>query len=158
MSNITTFDVEVVTEKTAATFVTALFERVNVTAEVEPIKGGGAEITTQNFTISAFDNAEDALSCELDIDPNVFIEFRPKLTLQTDILAIKRLLEAMNEWMRLIDNDFSMVHNGESVMMYRKACQLYVNPASNGWTPNRLTLITIPYETVAMPPLTQAAE
>ncbi len=153
----TTFDVEVVTEHTPQEFVERLFERVKIKTDIEVVDDA-ANITTKNFEITAFDHAQDALSRELGIEPNVFIEFRPKPTLQTDLLAIKYLLEAMNEWLHAIDNDFCMVHNGESVMMYRKDCQLYINVASNGWTANRLTLITHPFQTVEMPPLTKAAD
>ncbi|MEL6150904.1 MAG: hypothetical protein AAFV33_22330 [Chloroflexota bacterium] len=152
MTGTTTFDIEVVTEHSPHEFVTRLFKRVNITAKIERV-GDVDEISTSSFEITAFDGAEDALSCELEIDPNVFIEFRPKAHLRTDILAIKHLLEAMNQWLHVIDNDFAMIHNGESVMMYRQDCALYVNTASDGWTPARLSLLTFPYETVEMPSL-----
>ncbi|MEM6529288.1 MAG: SitI3 family protein [Chloroflexota bacterium] len=152
MTGSTTFDLEVVTDHSPHEFVTRLFKRVNVRAKIERV-GDVDEISTQNFEITVFDGAEDALSCELDIEPNVFIEFRPKPQLRTDVLAIKRLLEAMNQWLHVIDNDFAMIYNGESVMMYRQDCVLYVNTASSGWTPARLSLLTFPYETVEMPSL-----
>ncbi len=155
MTIMSTYDIEVVTNYSPTEFVQRLFKRVNIDAEIESIKGMDV-ISTASFEITAFADAEDALTCELDIDPNVFIAFRPRPTLQTDILAVKHLLEAVNQWLHMIDNDFAMVHNGESVMMYRQAGQLYVNAASKGWTPSRLSLLTYPYEEVQMPPLTEA--
>jgi hypothetical protein len=152
MTNTTTFDMEVVTEHSPHEFVKRLFKRVNVKAHIERV-GKVEQISTENFEISAFDGAEDALSCELEIDANVFILFRPKPHLRTDILAIKHLLEAMNQWLHVIDNDFALIHNGESVMMYRKNCELFINMASAGWTPARLSLITFDYTEVEMPAL-----
>jgi len=152
MTNTTTFDIEVVTQRTPHDFVKQLFKRVNIKANIERV-GDIEEISTNSFEITAFDGAEDALSDELNIAPNVFIEFRPKPHLQTDLLAIKHLIEALNQWLHVIDNDFAMIHNGESVMMYRCNCELFINKASNGWTPARLSLITFPFQTVEMPAL-----
>lgn len=153
----TTFDMEVVTSHSPREFVTRLFERINITAEVEPL-GDITEIRTQNFEISTFTNATDAISHELGIAPNVFVEFRPRPTLQTDIIAVKRLLEATNKWLHFIDNDMVLIYNGESVMMYRKGGKLRVNDASRGWTPARLSLINYPYETVTMPALRETTD
>ena len=149
-----TYDIEVVTDLSPYAFVQHLFKRVNIHAVIEKVSGV-AQISTPSFEISAFDDAEDALTRELAIDPNVFIHLQPHPDLQTDILAVKHLLEAVNQWLHVIDNDFAMVHNGESVMMYRQSRQLYVNIASKGWTPPRLSLLTYPYEKVKMPPLTE---
>jgi hypothetical protein len=148
----TTFDIEVVTDCAPHEFVARLFERVNIPVEIEHINGIN-EITTPNFEISAFGEAADALSQELNIKPNVFIECRPKSSLRTDLLAIKRLLEAVNHWMHALENDFAMIYNGDSVMMYRKDGKLTVNTESEGWTPARMTLITVPYATVRLSPM-----
>jgi hypothetical protein len=148
---------EVVTSCTPQTFVERLFERINIVAEVEEL-GDITEIRTTNFEISCFANADDAISVELGILPNVFVEFRPKPSLQTDLIAVKRLMEATDKWLHFIDNDMVMVYNGESVMMYRKQGKLRVNAASKGWTPARLSLITYPYETVEMPALRETTE
>ncbi len=157
MSNTTTFDMEVVTSCTTHEFVERLFKRINIVAQVENLNDI-TEIYTKNFEISSFANADDAISKELGIRPNVFIEFRPKPALQTDILAVKRLLEATDKWLHFIDNDIVLTYNGESVMLYRKNGKLRLNGASNGWTPARLTLITYPYETVEMPALRETAD
>lgn len=148
----TTFDIEVVTDCAPHEFVTKLFKRVNIRATVEQINSI-AEITTPSFEISAFGEVADALSHELSIAPNVVIECRPKPSLRTDILAIKHLLEAVNQWMQVIQNDFAMIYDGDSVMMYRKDGVLTVNTESAGWTPARLTLITVPYTTVRLSPM-----
>ncbi len=152
MTDIVTFDVEVVTQHDPHTFVIELFKHIDVETDIEHIDGI-EQLQTDNFAISAFDKAQDMLSAELGIQPNVFIQFRPKRTLQTDVLAIKHLLEAIDHWIKRIGNDFSMVYNGETVMMYRKGNQLYVNTASAGWTDARLNIITVPYEEVHIPAL-----
>jgi len=157
MSNTTTFDMEVVTSCTPQEFVERLFKRINIVAQVENLNDI-MEIYTKNFEISSFANADDAISKELGISPNVFVEFRPKPALQTDILAVKRLLEATDKWLHFIDNDIVLTYNGESVMLYRKNGKLRINAASKGWTPARLTLITYPYENVEMPALRETAD
>lgn len=146
----TTFDLEVVTSRKPGEFVEALFDRIDVEAHIEELDDL-CEIQTESFAISAFDHAVDATSRDLGIHPTVFVEFRPKPSLPTDIIAVKRLLQAMNEWMRAINNDFVLVYNGETVMMYRRDCQLVVNIACKAWTPARLALITFAYQEVAIP-------
>lgn len=145
-----TFDVEVVTDYDPQKFVIELFKHIDIETEIEQINGIN-QMSTSSFAISTFDQAQDMISTELDIQPNVFIQLRPKQTLQTDVLAIKHLLEAINHWLGRINNDFALVYNGETVMMYRKNCQLYVNTASAGWTEARLNTITVPYEEVHIP-------
>ena len=145
-----TFDVEVVTDHDPQKFVIELFKHIDIETEIEQINGIN-QMSTSSFAISTFDQAQDMISAELGIQPNVFIQLRPKQTLQTDVLAIKHLLEAINHWLGRIDNDFVLVYNGETVMMYRKNCQLYVNTASAGWTEARLNTITVPYEEVHIP-------
>lgn len=151
-NNYGTYDLEVVTSRTPGDFVHALFERIGVEAHVEEIEGIW-DITTQNFRITAFDGAHDALSGDLGIIPTVFIEFRPKPTLETDILALKNLITALDKWLHYIQNDCALIHNGEAVMLYRKDGKLYVNDACRAWTPARLSLVTYPYDTVTMPAL-----
>lgn len=157
MPNLTTFDLEVVTRRKPGEFVHALFERIDVNAIVEEFEGV-CEIKTENFEISAFDKARDAISEELGIEPTVFIQFRPRPTLDTDIIAVKHLLQAMDKWMHAIENDFVLVYNGESVMMFRRDCQLSINTASKAWTPARLSLITFAYNEVEMPALRDTTE
>lgn len=141
----TTYDLEVVTSRTPRQFVEALFERIGVETESDEELAGITEIRTPNFDISAFGGARDALSHELGIEPTVFIEFRPKPTLDTDIIAVKRLLEAIDRWLHFIENDVALIHNGETVMLYRKEGKLRINQACKSWTPARLSLITYPY-------------
>lgn len=157
MTNTITFDLEVVTSRTPTAFVQALFERIDVVASVQMLEGI-KEITTPNFQISAFDGASDALSQELCIEPTVFIQFRPKPTLETPLLAIKRLLEAMDKWLHAIPNDFVMIYNGEAVMMYRKDGLLTLNRACTAWTPARTALITYPYTEADMPAITDVVD
>lgn len=152
MTDIITFDIEVVTQHDSHTFVIELFKHIDTQTDIEHIDGI-QQLQTESFAISAFDQAQDMLSAELGIQPNVFIQFRPKQTLQTDVLAIKRLLEAIDHWIKRIDNDFVLVYNGETVMMYRKNAQLYVNTASAGWTDARLSIITALYQKVHIPAL-----
>jgi len=157
MNDITTFDVEVVTDHEPHVFVVELFKYVDIEAEVEDIDGI-QQMRTNSFAITVFDQAHDTISAELGIEPNVFIQFRPKQNLQTDVIAIKHLLEAINHWLKIIDNDFALVYNGETVMIYRKQKQIYVNVASRGWTEARLSIINVPYEEVSMPALDETTD
>ena len=157
MSHTNIFDLEVVTSRTPVEFVRALFERIDVTATAEHLDGI-LEIRTENFEISTFDGARDAISAELGIIPTVFIEFRPKPSLDTDIIAVKRLLEATDRWLHFIQNDMLLTYNGESVMMFRKDGQLKINSACKAWTPARLSLITYPYDVVEMPAVRDIAD
>ncbi|MEO0563036.1 MAG: SitI3 family protein [Chloroflexota bacterium] len=156
MTNITTFDMEVVTSRTPRAFVEALFERIDVPTDDAQTLAGITEITTEHFDISTFDGARDAISAELGIEPTVFIQFRPKPSLATDIIAVKRLITAVDKWLHDIGNDVVLVFNGESVMMFRKDGVLKLNEASRGWTDARRSLITYDYTVVTMPALRDA--
>ncbi|MFZ4816383.1 MAG: SitI3 family protein [Phototrophicaceae bacterium] len=147
-----TFDLEVATHRSPDEFVKFMFGLIHIPIEFEALDGIW-ETQTQNFEVSVFDHAADALTSELGIHPTVFVEFRPKPSLETDIIAVKHLLQAIDRWMLEMPYDFALVHNGESVMMYRRVGKFYVNLASNGWTPARLSLITVPYEPIDIPPL-----
>ena len=142
-----TFDLEVVTSRTPAEFVRLLFERIDVETHIQQYEDI-AEIRTENFEISAFAGAQDAISSELNITPAVFIEFRPLPQLPTQIIAIKRLIVAIDKWLHFIHNDFALIYNGSIVMMYRKDKQLYVNDLCQIWNEHRLGLLTYPYEKV----------
>ncbi len=152
MTEINTFDIEVVTQHDPRTFVIELFKHIDVDVDIEHIDGI-TQMQTDHFAVSAFDEAQDMIPVELGIQPNVFIQFRPKQNLQTDVLAIKNLLEAIDYWIKRINNDFALVYNGETVMMYRKGNQLYVNTASAGWTDARRSIITTAYKEVHIPAL-----
>lgn len=152
-----TFDMEVVTSKSPQVFVENLFERINVQARSVTLEGI-TQMSTENFDITIFDGARDAISGELGIEPTVFIEFRPKTTLDTDIIAIRRLLQALDKWLHFIGNDFVITYNGSSLMMYRKDCQLKVNEACEAWTPARLSLLTFPFSVVNIPAVHEIAD
>ncbi|GEM_PF-2709535 len=142
-----TFDLEVVTSRTPAEFVRLLFERIDVETHIQQYEDI-AEIRTENFEISAFAGAHDALSAELAIAPDVFIEFRPLPQLATQIIAIKRLIVAIDKWLHFIHNDFALIYNGSIVMMYRKDKRLYVNELCPVWNEHRRGLLSYPYEIV----------
>jgi hypothetical protein len=153
----TTFDMEVVTSKNPQAFVETLFQRINVQARAVTLEGM-TQISTEYFDITTFDGARDAISSDLGIEPTVFIEFRPKATLDTEIIAIRRLLQALDKWLHFIGNDFVLTYNGADVMMYRKDCQLVINEACEAWTPARLSLLTFPFSVVNMPAVHEIAE
>lgn len=145
-----TYDLEVTTNLTPAAFVRLLFSRINVPIQLEHFNGI-YEIKTPNFEISAFGDVEDAISEDMGIRPDVVVEFRPRPLAHAHVRGLEALLNAIDAWLRELDNDFIMIYNGAIIMMYRKDGRLVLNRACPVWTDERRALLKFPYDMVSIP-------
>ncbi len=146
-----TYDLEVVTTATPTDVVAELFRSVKVRPQFAQYDGI-TEAVTPLFDVTAFGGATDALSEDLGIYPSVFIEFRPRPHHDADVMAFRKLLHATVNWMTTHGEDMALIKNGEMVLLYRRNGRVVLNnAATNEWTPQRLSLLDINYDTVYMP-------
>ena len=86
--------------------------------------------------------AESYKPTELGINPTVAIDFR----LQKWHIAQEEIMNATNRLLERTNWDIALVHGDSVVILVRKERNLILNKNSGFWTPERIAMISLPFE------------
>jgi len=99
--------------------------------------------------IAEITDEEDVLSAGLGIFPNIDVSFSLKGTVGSEI----EVLEATLRWLKQREEDMVLLANYSGVVLMRKNGELIRNGREEFWTPEMLSLITLPHKVEIIPEL-----